>query len=112
MAGGLGWGTQPQLGGPPHKPATSFLWDGALASLAEQGTLELAVKASPHPPARWVHESGEVGSEVAIRIGGSFSPPGGAPRDRAPVAWRGVSFCFFLSPRPTLRSGVGVGGHS
>eukprot|EP00667_Euglena_gracilis_P021166 EG_transcript_23105 len=56
------------------------------AQLAEQGTLELAVKASPHPPARGVHESGEVGSEVAIRIGGSFSPPGGAPRDLLLVA--------------------------
>jgi ferredoxin-NADP reductase len=32
----------------------------------------LAIKDSSHPPARWFHEKAEIGSPVAVRVGGSF----------------------------------------
>jgi len=35
--------------------------------------LQLAVKRSTWPPALWVHETAEVGSEVTLKIGRSFS---------------------------------------
>ncbi|CAG5134359.1 unnamed protein product, partial [Candidula unifasciata] len=34
--------------------------------------LQLAVKASPHPPAHWVHTQCQVGDTVKLRVGGDF----------------------------------------
>ncbi|NXL88547.1 OXND1 protein, partial [Alectura lathami] len=37
--------------------------------LEREGVLELAVKYTDHPPARWVHTECTLGSEVALRVG-------------------------------------------
>ncbi|XP_063159922.1 oxidoreductase NAD-binding domain-containing protein 1 isoform X2 [Candoia aspera] len=42
------------------------------AMLEEEGTLELAVKHTAHPPAHWVHTQCTLNSEVALRVGGNF----------------------------------------
>ncbi|XP_053302723.1 oxidoreductase NAD-binding domain-containing protein 1 isoform X1 [Pleuronectes platessa] len=40
--------------------------------LQQEGVIELAVKYTQHPPAHWVHTVCEVGSQVAMRVGGDF----------------------------------------
>ncbi|KAI4881203.1 hypothetical protein NFI96_015604 [Prochilodus magdalenae] len=40
--------------------------------LHRKGVLELAVKYTEHPPARWIHTSCKVDSRVALRVGGDF----------------------------------------
>ncbi|XP_068603395.1 oxidoreductase NAD-binding domain-containing protein 1 [Brachionichthys hirsutus] len=40
--------------------------------LQREGIVELAVKYSKHPPARWIHSTCTVGSQVAMRVGGDF----------------------------------------
>eukprot|EP00118_Oscarella_pearsei_P010651 m.66539 g.66539 ORF g.66539 m.66539 type:complete len:265 (+) comp35392_c0_seq2:124-918(+) len=42
------------------------------SELASQGIIRLAVKASDHPPAAWVHQKATVGSLVTLRPGGDF----------------------------------------
>ncbi|NXJ14129.1 OXND1 protein, partial [Odontophorus gujanensis] len=37
--------------------------------LEREGVLELAVKYTDHPPARWIHTECTLGSEVALRVG-------------------------------------------
>jgi ferredoxin-NADP reductase len=44
--------------------------------ISEAKAFDLAIKGSSHPPARWFHQEARVGSEVAVRTGGSyFFPP-------------------------------------
>ncbi|XP_029445102.1 oxidoreductase NAD-binding domain-containing protein 1 isoform X2 [Rhinatrema bivittatum] len=40
--------------------------------LQRERILELAVKYTEHPPAHWIHTKCDLGSEVALRIGGDF----------------------------------------
>ncbi|XP_065607782.1 oxidoreductase NAD-binding domain-containing protein 1 [Cyrtonyx montezumae] len=50
--------------------------------LEREGVLELAVKYTDHPPARWIHTECTLGSEVALRVGGDFffdPQPGDTP---------------------------------
>lgn len=44
--------------------------------LKRERTLDLAVKYSEHPPAKWIHEKCTVGTELQIRVGGDvyFDP--------------------------------------
>eukprot|EP00117_Sycon_ciliatum_P003237 scpid55127/ scgid8122/ Oxidoreductase NAD-binding domain-containing protein 1 len=43
--------------------------------LTSSGTFELAVKASPHPPARWMSETAKSGDVIDVRVGGDFFFP-------------------------------------
>ena len=43
--------------------------------LEEEGTLDLAVKASLAAPAHWVHTACKVGDTVGLRVGGNFFHP-------------------------------------
>ncbi|XP_042744226.1 oxidoreductase NAD-binding domain-containing protein 1 isoform X1 [Lagopus leucura] len=50
--------------------------------LEREGVLELAVKYTDHPPARWIHTECTLDSEVALRVGGDFffdPQPGDTP---------------------------------
>lgn len=52
------------------------------AMLEREGVLELAVKYTDHPPARWIHTECTLDSEVALRVGGDFffdPQPGDTP---------------------------------
>ncbi|XP_017281802.1 oxidoreductase NAD-binding domain-containing protein 1 isoform X2 [Kryptolebias marmoratus] len=40
--------------------------------LQREGVIELAIKYTKHPPAHWVHTACNVGSRVAMRVGGDF----------------------------------------
>jgi len=40
--------------------------------LQKQGRLELAVKYSEHPPAKWVHSKCQIGDHVSVKVGGDF----------------------------------------
>ncbi|XP_066571786.1 oxidoreductase NAD-binding domain-containing protein 1 isoform X2 [Amia ocellicauda] len=40
--------------------------------LQREGVIELAVKYSEHPPARWIHTECTLDCEVAVRVGGDF----------------------------------------
>ncbi|CAH1789140.1 unnamed protein product [Owenia fusiformis] len=40
--------------------------------LIKDGTLDLAVKYSEHPPAKWVHTQCKMDTKVAVRVGGDF----------------------------------------
>ena len=40
--------------------------------MARRRTIDLAVKASDHPPAAWIHREAKVGSHVTVRVGGDF----------------------------------------
>lgn len=59
-----------------HIPSVSTIGGYSICStprtLATQGTMELAVKRSTHPPAAWVHAEAAVGTEVQMRVGGRF----------------------------------------
>ena len=48
--------------------------------------VELAVKASPHPPARWITEEAVAGDAVQIRVGGSFGLPSPRPASSVFIA--------------------------
>jgi len=59
-----------------HLPGVPMIGGYSLCStprvLREQGVLELAVKRSAHPPAKWVHEHAKPGVEVQLQVGGAF----------------------------------------
>jgi len=40
--------------------------------LIDKGTIQLAVKASPNPVAKWIHEKCSIGNQVRLRFGGEF----------------------------------------
>ncbi len=47
--------------------------------LREFGTLDLAVKSSEWPPAKWLHEEAKEGDRVKIRIGADYAIISNAP---------------------------------
>ncbi|XP_062615355.1 src substrate cortactin-like [Saccostrea cucullata] len=53
-----------------------FSMSSSPGTLQREGTLDLAVKYSDHPPAKWIHEKCKVGTELQIRVGGDvyFDP--------------------------------------
>ena len=56
-----------------HIPAINEVGGYSIASLPnELPLLDLAVKASAHPPAAWCTRSAKVGDRVAIQVGGKF----------------------------------------
>lgn len=52
-----------------------FSMSSAPSQLEEEGTLDLAVKASFAAPAHWVHTACKVGDTVGLRVGGNFFHP-------------------------------------
>ena len=52
-----------------------FSMSSAPSQLEEEGTLDLAVKASLAAPAHWVHTACKVGDTVGLRVGGNFFHP-------------------------------------
>ena len=40
--------------------------------MARRRTIDLAVKASDHPPAAWIHREAKVGSHVTVQVGCDF----------------------------------------
>ena len=54
-------------------PTVETIGGDSLTSLPSQlPVVELAVKASPHPPAAWVTNEAKVGDRVQLRVGGEF----------------------------------------
>jgi len=49
-----------------------FSMCSAPQTLLEEGTLELAVKYSNHPPAKWVHTKCRPGDSAGLKVGGNF----------------------------------------
>ncbi|CAH1238243.1 OXNAD1 [Branchiostoma lanceolatum] len=58
---------------PAIKTVGGYSMSSAPYRLQHQGILELAVKFSQHPPAKWVHTQCQVGSKVRMRVGGDFN---------------------------------------
>ncbi|XP_019636081.1 PREDICTED: oxidoreductase NAD-binding domain-containing protein 1-like isoform X2 [Branchiostoma belcheri] len=58
---------------PSIKTVGGYSMSSAPHKLQHQGILELAVKFSQHPPAKWVHTQCHVGSKVRMRAGGDFN---------------------------------------
>ena len=52
-----------------------FSMSSAPSQLEEEGTMDLAVKASLAAPAHWVHTTCKVGDTVGLRVGGNFFHP-------------------------------------
>ncbi|ELU15473.1 hypothetical protein CAPTEDRAFT_121106, partial [Capitella teleta] len=44
----------------------------APSQMLQNQSLSLAIKFSQHPPAHWIHNQCQVGSEVKVRVGGDF----------------------------------------
>ena len=56
-----------------HIPGVDVIGGYSITSVPSQlPLLELAVKASPHPPAAWVTEQAAVGDRVQLQVGGEF----------------------------------------
>lgn len=56
-----------------HIPEVDTIGGYSITSLPEDlPVLELAVKASGHPPAAWVTRQAKVGDRVQMRVGGTF----------------------------------------
>lgn len=52
-----------------------FSMSSAPSQLEEEGTMDLAIKASLAAPANWVHTACKVGDTVGLRVGGNFFHP-------------------------------------
>jgi ferredoxin-NADP reductase len=68
-----------------HIPDVDTIGGYSITSLPEDlPVLELAVKASDHPPAAWVTREAKVGDRVHMRVGGEFvyAAPAPVPTDR------------------------------
>lgn len=49
-----------------------FSFTSTPRQLEKEGSFELAVKRSTHPPAAWLHNKARVGDCVSVHVGGSF----------------------------------------
>jgi len=60
-----------------HIPGVSVVGGFSICSTPQQlqhdGYVELCVKKSNHPPAKWLHESAAAGNEIQLQIGGDFA---------------------------------------
>jgi len=52
-----------------------FSMSSSPSQLEEEGTMDLAIKASLAAPANWVHTACKVGDTVGLRVGGNFFHP-------------------------------------
>lgn len=58
---------------PGMKVFTGFSMTSAPRLLAEERTMQLAVKRTGYAPTLWVHEQARTGSEVSVQVAGDFS---------------------------------------